>query len=308
MQRLYDLLVSRGDYASVLAVVNQVAPKGTPRQIKEAIARFISQGKKGGGSALAGRFIKRSAMRDLTVEERARLEQEVAGKGDIKPIQDIDMEKRVKMLRPSFFEGGTLLDTETPRDAAKERLQFAMLAHVRPGHGAKRTNPIWRANVREELRRYEDVYDMRDVHQYSTPEVTDYTTLDINGDLVRFIPPDMLSYFATPVGKARVPRSNSLTSRGIQLRDVNDTRAHLHSSQGNTTRPDLPMANLAPPTSDRAGYEMSNYVTHPPEGMLKGSIPPPMRKKVSMPLGTQAGLAFNTNPITMLPRISFVDV
>ncbi len=161
-QRLMrDILADRGNFSSERAVAavraridsflrdNNVSPELSgpllDRMQKIAVDRMDASTTKVQG--ITQQILGRKRI-ELSDEERREIAQQVAGRGDLKEIQDIDNEDVVGDLRPSFRVLGTDEDKETPEQSLAERLQFASFAHVKPGFGNGPTNPLYLRNVR----------------------------------------------------------------------------------------------------------------------------------------------------------------
>ena len=223
------------------------------KQLADAILKAKKRLKKGAGDSFNSgmNFIKQKI--GLTTEERARLQQETVG--DVKAIQDLDNEKGEGDLRPSFFELGTEADTETPEQAEKERIKFAMFNHVDEGYGGGTHNPIYQQNK---------MWDAK-VRIVDNP----FPKTDL-------ITPDQLAYYMSPTTSIK-PYSVSYKHGGgrlsdqMLLRDIYKTAAKLHPCNAvGTQKFDIPLTNQNAATTNYRDFQRTNFVEFPSEGTTRG--------------------------------------
>ena len=247
------------------------------------------------------RFVNKSSTDRLANQTRTEFNRPPDDDTDVRVVRNADTEPIVKQLRPTFFELGTNADTETPQQALTERIQFAMFPHVVSGHGNGAANPIHKMNKIDEQKRFSDTYPSNYNAMYSTPEVTEYTTLNTDGNLVRFIPPQQLAYFSTDAGKTKQFNLPNMGKNSMLLQDIHNNAAYLNDANGlSGVTMNIPLTNLVPsgrfvngrPVSNFREFYQSNYVTDPPEGTTKDHMPMSLRRDVVMPEMYASGRSF----------------
>ena len=198
----------------------------------------------------------------LTPADKAAIQQ--AHRGDIKPIQDQDQERRVKDLRPSFKQLGTIADDETSEEAMRERLKFAAFNYVPPGHGAARDNIIARHNrAWDEHIRYTQPIDTARYQRYDTRQLLDFRAPAGISAAPAYTNPMSIGYLRQSMQRRGIPHS-------MLLRDIHDNTATFQPVQGlNKMNPSIPLSNTRNTTMDWFGYYQSDQVNNPPEGTTK---------------------------------------
>jgi hypothetical protein len=196
---------------------------------------------------------------NLSPADKAAIQQ--AHRGDIKPIQDQDKEKRVGDLRPSFRQLGTVADNETPEEAIAERVKFAAFNYVAPGYGASRDNVIVRANrVWDNQIRFNTPINTARYQKYPLRQLVDFRAPAGISASPAYTNPMSISLLRGSMQRAGI-------SHDMLLRDVHNNAANYQPVMGiNRINPSIPLSNMAPHNMDWRGYYATDAVNNPPEG------------------------------------------
>lgn len=183
-------------------------------------------------------------------------------------------------LRPTFQLLGTDEDTETKEEKLDEQLKFATFGYVLEGSGNGKDNPLYLQNKAwDNLVRFVNNY-VPAVDRLSANQMRSFQTLpeqickasvlEVNPSVARDRRPPadwgMVDAFEQP----------AVMRNGLDTWDLED--------------PNIPLARVAPPTTNFAGFKATNQVENPVEGTRSRAVP---RGLYSNP-STQAGKEFNT--------------
>jgi hypothetical protein len=203
----------------------------------------------------------------LTEEERKQLQEESE---DIKPIQDVDQEKRVGDLRPTFITLGTDIAKQSLEDAQKEKIKFAKFNYVR---GVRKQGEVARqyADWENEVR-YTDFLPAPSTTVLSSPQIEYYITDPVGN-------PGSIS-----AGQYYLLGKNFANKVETTMKNIYDTPRHIDPAQSQWQAPsfmdmvkpansntghklNIPLARQFPPNMNYKQFQTTgNQVIYPPEG------------------------------------------